>query len=78
MLTIRFKPVGRKHRKSYRVVVAEKQSHPTKNFLEVLGWYNPYSKECVIKEERLKYYINLNIEISDSVKSLLKKNLLIK
>jgi ribosomal protein S16 len=78
MLTIRFKPVGRKHRKSYRIVVAEKQSHPTKSFLEVLGWYNPYSKESALKEDRLKYYIGLNIEISDSVKSLLKKNSLIK
>ncbi len=77
MLVIRFKPLGRKHRKSYRVVVADKKSHPTKKFHESLGWYNPYTKEAILNAERVKYYVTLNIEISDSVKSLFKKQNLI-
>lgn len=78
MLIIRFKPLGRKHAKTYRVVVAEKQSHPTKKFLENLGWYNPQTKDCSIDSERLQYFLDLNIEISDSVRSLLVRKSLIK
>jgi ribosomal protein S16 len=77
MLAIRFKPIGRKHSKMYRIVVTYKQSHPTKKFLESLGWYNPYSKACAINQEKLKKYLDLNIEISDSVKSLLVREKLI-
>ncbi len=79
MLAIRFKPLGRKHSKMYRVVVTYKRSHPTKKFLESLGWYNPYTKEVSIDKEKLQKYLDLNIEISDSVRSLLRReNLLSK
>ncbi len=77
MLTIRFKPLGRKHKKFYRIIVSKKQSHPTKGFIEILGWYNPYTKESSFVKDRLDYYLKLNIEVSDSVKSLLKKQDLI-
>lgn len=77
MLTIRFKPQGRKHHRTYRIVVAEKKSHPTKKFFEILGWYNPFTKESSLNTDRIQHYIKLNIEISDSVKSLFKRNSII-
>lgn len=72
MLTIRLKPMGRKYRKSYRIVVAQKHKHTTKKSIEDLGWYNPYTKEKSIKKDRIEYYKSLNIEMSDTVKFLLK------
>jgi len=73
MLTIRFKTIGRKHRKFYRIIVGDKRNHPTKKFLETLGNYNPYTKVAVLNKERVQHYIDLNIELSDSVKSLFQK-----
>jgi len=73
MLIIRFKPMGRKHAKHYRISVSEKTRHVTKKSHEDIGWYNPYTKESNLNKERLDHYIALNIEISDSVRSLLVK-----
>ena len=73
MLAIRFLPTGKRKRKRfYRVVVIYKEK--VKKFLKVLGWYNPYTKERSLNKSDLEYYIGkLNIEVSDSVKSLLLK-----
>ncbi len=73
MLVIRFKPMGRKHAKHYRISVSQKTKHVSKLSHEDLGWYNPYTKESKINAERLTYYVGLNIEISPSVSSLLQK-----
>ncbi len=77
MLTIRFQPIGRKHRKFYRVVVAEKHRFVSKKFLEILGWYNPITKEVKLQEDRVKHYVALNTETSESVQSLFKKQNLV-
>lgn len=77
MLTIRFQPIGRKHRKFYRVVVAEKHKFVGKKFLEILGWYNPNTKEVKLEADRVKHYVALNTEISSSVQSLFKKQNLV-
>lgn len=77
MLTIRFQPIGRKHRKFYRVVVAEKHRFVSKKFLEILGWYNPITKEVKLQEDRVKHYVSLNTETSESVQSLFKKQNLV-
>lgn len=78
MLTIRFYPTGRKHKKTYRIVVAEKARSVSKKFHEILGWYNPHTKDANLEKDRIAYYLNLNVEVSDSVKSLLKKHSLVK
>lgn len=74
MLTIRLSRTGRTHTPSYRVVVAEKHRHVSKKVLEILGNYNPKTKEFIINEERAKHYIDLNIEMSETVSSLFKKH----
>ena len=79
MLTIRLRPNARKHpNKTYSVVVAEKARAVSKKFHEKLGHYNPYTKELVVKEDRAKYYLDLNTEISDTVRDLFKKKGIIK
>jgi small subunit ribosomal protein S16 len=77
MLIIRFQPTGRKHSKMYRVVVAEKTRSVSKKVKEILGWYNPYTKESKLNEERVKFYIENNVEVSETAQSLLKKQGLI-
>lgn len=78
MLIIRLKPQGRKYKREYRVSVFKKTTHTTKKAVEDLGYYNPYSKHLKINADRLKYYTDLNIQMSDTVSSLLKNNNYIK
>ena len=73
-LIIRFKPFGRKHAIQYRVVLAQKFRAVNKLCLENLGFYNPASKETVLKIDRIKELLAQNVEVSDSVMSLFKKN----
>lgn len=75
MLVIRLKPLGKRKRlRHYRISVAEKHRHVTKKSVEDIGWYNPYTKAISVRRDRLEYYLNLNVEISDTLRSILKKN----
>lgn len=77
MLTMRLHPTGRKHKKLYRLVVAEKHRHVSKLYVNNLGYYNPYTKEDGFDVEKIKAYIALNIEMSSTVQRILKhKNIL--
>lgn len=75
MLIARLQRIGKIHRAEYRLVVAEKRRHVSKLAHEVLGNYNPATKKLTItKPEALQKFLDLNIELSETVKSILKKN----
>jgi small subunit ribosomal protein S16 len=79
MLTIRLQRTGARNAASFRIVVAEKTAHVSKKFNEVLGHYNPRSKDFNIKNsERLNYWVGKNIELSPTVHNLLLTKGLIK
>ncbi|MCD4705003.1 30S ribosomal protein S16 [bacterium] len=74
MLTIRYKRIGRKKAPVYRIVVMEKQKDPWSNYIEKLGFYDPKTKETVLNEERIKYWISVGAQASNSVHNLLIRN----
>lgn len=78
MLTIRLQRVGRKNQAAFRIVLAEKQRAVKKQVVEILGHYNPRSKEFGVKDpERVKYWIGQHVQLSPTVHNLLiDKNLL--
>jgi small subunit ribosomal protein S16 len=57
------------------VVVQEKTAPIKGRFVEVVGYYSPTGKEKVIKFEldRIKYWLSVGAQPSDTVASLLKK-----
>lgn len=72
MLTIRFQRAGRKNQPAFRIVLAEKQRAAKKKFIELLGHYNPRTKELGIKNpERLQYWIKEHVKVSPTVYNLL-------
>jgi small subunit ribosomal protein S16 len=73
MLVIRFKKVGKKNQKTFRLIVTEKKSAPRGKPIEYLGWWNPYLKRGAFKEERIKYWISHGAKLSDTAKSILAK-----
>lgn len=71
MLAIKFKRVGKKKQASFRVVIAEKRSKLTGRFVEDIGWYNPHTNEFSLKDERVKYWLGVGAQPTDSVHNLL-------
>lgn len=71
MLTLRLQRAGKRNSVLYRVVVAQKASAAGKKFVEILGSYNPHTKNLVMKEDRLKYWTAQRIELSPTVNNLL-------
>jgi len=72
---IRLARHGAKKRPFYRIVVADSESSRDGKFLENVGTYNPLvdPAEVTLKKERIKYWMDQGAMLTDTVKSLLKK-----
>jgi len=74
---IRLARHGTTKRPFYRIVVAEIGSRRDGKFLEIVGTYNPLQKEAakgvLIKEDRIRYWMNQGATPTDTVRSILKK-----
>jgi small subunit ribosomal protein S16 len=72
---IRLARHGAKKRPFYRIVVADTKCPRDGRFLENVGTYNPLldPAQVVLKQERIKYWIDQGAILTDTVKSLLKK-----
>ncbi len=72
MLKIRFFRIGKKHQPIFRVIVTDKKNPPQGGrFLEILGFWNPLTKEKSLKAERIKYWLSVGAKPSDTVYNLL-------
>jgi len=72
MLKIRMQRVGRINQPSYRIVVTEHTASPKAGkFVEKLGTYNPHTKVRTLDEERVKYWISVGAQPSDTMHNML-------
>lgn len=78
MLSIRFNRTGKKNRATFRVVLQEKTQAPNRRHIEILGSYDPHSKEVILKSDRITYWIGQGAEVSDSVHNLLVREGVVK
>lgn len=75
MLKIRLRRQGSKHAPFYRIVVSDSQNTPKAATVEQIGFYNPTKtpNELKIDRERVDYWVGKGAQLSDTVRSLLKK-----
>jgi len=72
MLVIRLFRVGKKNQPSFKIVVTDKRKPPRAGrFVEEVGFYNPLTKEKILKEERIKYWLSVGAKPSPPVFNLL-------
>jgi small subunit ribosomal protein S16 len=72
MLVIRFLRTGKKNQPSFRIVVTDKKRAPQSGrFLEMVGFYNPLTKEKNLNKERIKHWLTLGAQPSERVYNLL-------
>jgi len=72
---IRLARHGSKKRPHYRIVVADSEAPRDGKFLEIVGTYNPLvdPAEVTVEEDRVNYWMGKGVIISDTVKSIFKK-----
>ncbi len=71
MLRIRLSRGGKKNNAQFRVTVADGHRAPSGKFIEILGHYNPHTKEKVFKAERIQHWISKGAQPSATVHNLL-------
>jgi small subunit ribosomal protein S16 len=73
---IRLMRIGKKRQPSYRVVVKEARSPRAGKYIEQVGYYNPLSEPADVRfdEERVKYWLGVGAQPTETVKRLLAKN----
>jgi small subunit ribosomal protein S16 len=75
MIKIRMARGGRVHKPVYTLVAAESKKARDGKFLEKLGQYDPNAKNVLnsIKVDRIQYWVDKGAVLSDTVRTLLKK-----
>jgi small subunit ribosomal protein S16 len=77
MLTIRLSRIGKKKKPMYRLIISEKARDPYGRALEILGSYNPFSKELQAKKDRIEYWVAKGAQFSPTANNLLlEKNII--
>lgn len=71
MLVIRLSRIGKKKKPMYRLTITEKARDTYGRALEILGSYNPFSKELIVKEDRIKHWLSVGAQMSPTVNNLL-------
>jgi small subunit ribosomal protein S16 len=74
-VAIRLRREGSKNRPYYRVAVADKRSPRDGKFIELVGTYDPTVKgaNSKLKLDRIEYWVGKGAQMSDTVRSLVKK-----
>lgn len=74
-LKIRLRQQGRKNRQTYRLVVTDVRNPRDGKYLEMVGWYNPFSKavDCSVDSTRIQYWMGLGAQLSDSAFALIAR-----
>ena len=72
---IRLRRIGKrpKGRPYFRVTVFDERKARDSRFIEELGFYNPISGEVKLKKERIEHWVKNGAQLSQTVKSLMKK-----
>lgn len=72
MLMIRMQRIGRKNEAHFRIVLTDhKNAAKSGKFQEILGFYNPKSGEVGIEEARVKHWMSVGAQASDTVHNFL-------
>ena len=76
-LKIRLQRKGTRHAPVYRMVVTESTVTRDGRFVEILGTYAPQArgqdKECVLKLDRIDYWMSVGAKPSDTARDLIRK-----
>ena len=74
---IKLSKTGKTNKKMFRLIISEKSRDPFGSVLEILGSYNPHSKDLIAKTERIKHWLSKGAQMTATVNNLLiEKNII--
>ena len=76
MVVLRLKRMGRRHRPFYRLNAMDQRAPRNGRVIEELGWFDPLvddDKQLNFKADRIKYWLSVGAQPSDTVRGLLKR-----
>lgn len=75
MLKIRLRRQGATHTPFYRVVVSDSRRTPRASTVEQIGTYDPAANPAKIEidRERVDYWVGQGAQLSDTVRTILRK-----
>ena len=71
MLKIKLKLIGKKHQRSFRIIVQEAREKLKGKFVEDLGWWSPHFDKFKINKERVLYWLKKGAQPTDTCYNLL-------
>lgn len=75
-VVIRLRREGKKNNPKYRIVVTDSRMPRDGRFIEILGSYDPINeKNTVVKKDKIEEWIKNGAQVSDRVKSILKRSI---
>ncbi len=81
MVRIRLQRLGRHNRPFYRINAVDKRTRRDGSAIEQLGWYDPLAKDPAkqldLNEERVKYWLSVGAQPSDTLRDVLAKRKLV-
>ncbi len=72
-VTLRMSRFGRKKQPFYRIVATDERSSRDGKYLEIVGTYDPFTKDVTVKKESAEKWIKKGAKYSATVKSLFVK-----
>ena len=73
MLKVKLFQRGKKHQRTYRIVIAEARSKRDGKFIDDLGFWNPQTKELKINKKKLKRWTSNGAQLTEGVRKLVSR-----
>lgn len=70
MLVIRLQRIGKKHQAAFRIVLQDSKWKLQGKALELLGFYNPHTKEKQFQTERVKFWLAKGAQPSSTLHNM--------
>ena len=70
---IRLRRTGKRNAACHRIVVADERSPRDGRFIEIIGLYDPRHEDEKIDMERVKYWLGVGAQPSETVKAIIKR-----
>jgi len=74
MLKLRLTRTGKKKQPTYRIVVMENLSRRDGRSIDLVGYYNPLTKESSFDVEKIRKWLSIGVQPTETVQNLLKKS----
>lgn len=74
MLKIKLQPTGKRHQRSYRIVIADAKSKLSGKVIDTIGSYNPHDPDnkVTVDQKNYQFWLSRGAQPTNTIKNLIK------